>query len=310
MAIERVGTFASTQLLLSQIQRAESNLNTTDQQVASGKLADNYSGYGDKTALMEAARSSAARADANVASAQQASTRLDLQDSLLSQLGEVAQNVRETLTKAAADQDATSLMTTLQGYFAQAVQILNSKDANGYIFGGDNNQVPPVTVSDLSQLGSMFGVSGAFANGSVKTSVRVGDNETVQVGLLASDIGTQLFSLFQQVQQFDSGFNGPFNAKTSASQQSFLEGTIQTAANAATGVNAEAAGNGIRYKQVQDSITQLQSTSTVYKGFVSNLEDVDMAQALSKLQQNQVALQAAFQMTSTLNQISLLNYLN
>ncbi len=309
MAIERIGTFANTQLLLSQIQKAENNVTTTDQQVASGKLADTYSGYGDKTALMEAARSSAARADANVAAAQQASTRLDLQDSLLSQLSDLAQNVRQTLTKAAADQDATSLMTTLQGYFAQAVQILNSKDASGYIFGGDNNQVPPVTVSDLATLGGLGSISSAFANGSVKTSVRVGDNETVQVGLLASDLGTQLFSLFQQVQQFDADASGPFNAKTSAAQQSFLEGSIQTAADAAAGVSTEAAGNGIRYKQVQDSISLLQSTSTVYKGFVSNLEDVDIAQALSKLQQNQVALQAAFKMTSTLNQDSLLNYI-
>ena len=200
-------------------------------------------------------------------------------------------------------------MTTLQGYFAQAVQILNSKDANGYIFAGDNNQTPPVTVTDLASLGSIGSVSNAFNNGSVKTSVRIGDNQTVQVGLLASDIGTQLFSLFQQVQQFDSGVSGPFDAKTSASQQSFLEGTIQTAGDAAANVNAEAAGNGIRYKLVQDSISQLQSTSTVYKGFVSNLQDVDVAEALSKLQQNQVALQAAFKMSSTLNQDSLLNYI-
>ena len=309
MAIERIGTFANTQLLLSQIQKAESNLDNTDRQVASGKLADTYTGYGDKTALMEAARSSAARADANVAAAQQASTRLDLQDSLLTQLSDLSQNVRQTLTKAAADQDATSLMTQLQGYFDQAVQILNSKDANGYIFAGDNNQTPPVTVTDMNSLASLGSVANAFANGTVKTNVRVGDNETVQVGLLASDLGTNLFSLFQQVAQFDQGGNGPFAATTTPAQQSFLEGTIQTAASAAAGVTAEAAGNGIRYKQVQDSITQLQATSTVYKGFVSNIEDVDMAQALTKLNQNQVALQAAFQMTSTLNQLSLLNFM-
>jgi len=47
----------------------------------------------------------------------------------------------------------------------------------------------------------------------------------------------------------------------------------------------------------------------VYKGFVSNIEDVDMAQAIAQLNQNQVALQAAFQIMSTLNRLSLLNYL-
>jgi flagellin-like hook-associated protein FlgL len=34
-----------------------------------------------------------------------------------------------------------------------------------------------------------------------------------------------------------------------------------------------------------------------------------MAEALARLNQNQVALQAAFQVTSTLNRLSLLNYL-
>jgi flagellar hook-associated protein 3 FlgL len=53
----------------------------------------------------------------------------------------------------------------------------------------------------------------------------------------------------------------------------------------------------------------LQAASVVYKGFVSNIEDVDMAKALAQLNQNQVALQAAFQVTTTLNRLSLLDYL-
>ena len=43
--------------------------------------------------------------------------------------------------------------------------------------------------------------------------------------------------------------------------------------------------------------------------FTSDLEDVDMGEAISRLNQNQVALQAALQVTSQLNKISLLNYL-
>jgi len=58
-----------------------------------------------------------------------------------------------------------------------------------------------------------------------------------------------------------------------------------------------------------DSMAQLQAASTVYKGFVSNIEDVDMAEALAKLNQNQTALQASYQTISQLNQLSLLNYL-
>jgi flagellar hook-associated protein 3 FlgL len=42
---------------------------------------------------------------------------------------------------------------------------------------------------------------------------------------------------------------------------------------------------------------------------VSNIEDVDMPTAITQLNQNQTALQAALQVTAQLNQVSLLNYL-
>jgi flagellar hook-associated protein 3 FlgL len=309
MSIDRVGTAANAQFLLAQIQKAEIAIDTANRQVATGKVADTYAGYGDKTAVMEAARSAAARADANVATAKQAATRLDLQDAQLSQLGELASAVRQTLTKAAADQDATSLMTQMEGYFDQAVEILNSKDANGYIYGGDKNQTPPVTVATLSDLAALPSVANAFANGTIKTTVRTGDTHTVQVGLLASDLGTQLFSLFQQVAQFDAGANGPFDTKTTPQQQSFIESTIPTAMNVAVGVNRESAANGIRYQMVQDTIDQLQATSAVHKSFVSSIQDVDITEALARLNQDNIALQAAFQVTSTLNKLSLLDFL-
>jgi flagellar hook-associated protein 3 FlgL len=235
--------------------------------------------------------------------------RLDLQDAQLSQLSDLVGQVRQTLSKAAADEDATSLMSQMQGYYNQAVEILNAKDANGYIYAGDNNQTPPVTATDLNSLAALPSVANAFSNGQVKTSVRLGDSQTVQVGMLASDLGTQLFSLFQQVAQFDAGAGGPFNTKTTPAQQSFLESTIQTAATCQEGVNVQSATNGIRYQMVQDTMTQLQARSTVYQGFVSGIQDVDVAQALSKLNQNNIALQAAFQVTSQLNHMSLLDFM-
>ena len=98
MSIDRVGSFAYSQYFFSQLQRAANALETTNRQVSTGKVADTYYGYGEKTAVMEAARSAASRADANVAAAKQASDRLDLQDTLLSQLSDLADQVRQALT--------------------------------------------------------------------------------------------------------------------------------------------------------------------------------------------------------------------
>jgi flagellin-like hook-associated protein FlgL len=48
---------------------------------------------------------------------------------------------------------------------------------------------------------------------------------------------------------------------------------------------------------------------TLYKGFVSSLQDTNMAQAATQLSLNQTQLQAALAVTSQLGQLSLLNYL-
>ena len=66
MSVDRIGTFANAQLLLSQIQKSEAAVDLANRQVVSGKVATTYSGYGNKTAILEAARSAAGRSDANL----------------------------------------------------------------------------------------------------------------------------------------------------------------------------------------------------------------------------------------------------
>jgi flagellar hook-associated protein 3 FlgL len=309
MTIDRIGSYANAQLMFGYIMKAENALDISNRQVATGKIADNYAGYRDKTAIMEAARSSSARADANAAAASQALARLDVQDAQLSQLSELANEIRTAITKASADRDGTSLMSQLEAYFDQLVGIMNSKDANGYVYAGDNNQTAPVVVSSLADLAALPTVADAFVNGPIKTEVKIGDSQNVEVGLLASDLATDLFDLLRQVAQFDAGVDGPFSGTTTPAQQTFLESMIPTAMTAQRNVNAQAAANGIHYQTVKQAMEQLEASSVVFKGFVANIEDVDMAEALARLNQNQVALQAAFQVTSTLNRLSLLNYL-
>jgi flagellar hook-associated protein 3 FlgL len=309
MAIERLGTAVNTQILMTQMQRAEATLNRTNLQIATGQVADNYPGYGDKTAALEAARSAAARAEANKSVAQQVASRLDLQDTQLTQLGTLVDEVRQSLTKTMANNDGSVLMGQLEDLFEQAVTILNSKDGSGYIYGGDNDQSPPVVVKTLADLAALPAVSDAFANGTVERSARIGENRSVQVGVLASDLATEIFTLFRDIKQFDQGVNGPFSGTLTASQDAFLGTGVQDAMSAHTGVLAHAAANGDRYQLVQGAIQDLDAATTVYKGFAADIQDVDMGEALARLNQAQIGLQAALHISSTIGQLSLLNFM-
>ncbi|HWD48726.1 MAG TPA: flagellin [Rhizomicrobium sp.] len=309
MTVERVATNAQSQLMLSQIMQSENALNKSQAQVTTGKVATDYAGIGDKTAVLEATRSLSERTTAYQSATTAASTQVDLQNTQLSTLSDLANTLRTDITTAVANNDGSQLMNNAQSVMDQLNQVLNSKDANGnYIYGGDNNDQPPVTVSSLSDLTSLSNVSQAFQNGTKTSSVMVADGQSVQVGVLASDVGSQMMQTLKDIADYVNT-NGSLTSDMTSTQSNFLSGEIQSATDAGTQVNAVASTNGSNYQALQNALTTQTSMSTTYKGFVSDLENVDMATAITNLNQNQVALQAAMEVTSQIGQISLLNYL-
>jgi flagellar hook-associated protein 3 FlgL len=312
MSIERIATAAQSQLLLALINQAGNAYATSQEQVASGKVATEYTGFGSKASLLEATRTAFNKADAYQNNTALAINQADLQDTQLSSLSDVANQLRQTITKAVADGDGTTLTTEIQSVFDQVSQILNAQDANGnYIYGGDKDSTPPLTVSSLAQLVALPSIASAFSNGTQRKSVAVSDGQTIQLGVLASDAGTALLQTLKDFATFDAGASGNFAASTTLTkaQNDFLTGEIPLTVAAASAVNAVAASNGIVYKQLQDAASHQQALANLYQGFVSNLEDVDLPTALAQQSQNQLALQAALQVTSRLGQLSLLNFL-
>ena len=312
MSIDRVATAAQTALFLNQIQAAGSALDKTQTQIASGKNADTYAGFGDKTQVLTAMMSANARNDAYTNATKLAVTQTDLQDTQLTSLSSLAQSLQKAVSDAVANNDATTLMTQAQSIFDQASAILNSKDANGdYIYSGGKADVPPVTVGTLAGLQGLGSVSGAFANGNLTKSVQVADGVTVDYGLTASNVATGLMQALKDIADFDATGAGNFNAASSltSAQSNFLTGAITQANGVSANLNATTAANGYVYNRLTDAQGQQSSTTTLYKGFVSDIQDTNMAQAATQLSLNQTQLQAALQVTAGLHKLTLLDYL-
>jgi flagellar hook-associated protein 3 FlgL len=110
---------------------------------------------------------------------------------------------------------------------------------------------------------------------------------------------------------FDAGSDGDFNgsANLSQAQTDFLTGQIAATGTVAAELTNVTAQNGNVYNQLQTAQAQQGATDTLYKGFVDKIQNTNMAQAATQLSLNQTALQAALQVTATLNQLTLLNYM-
>jgi flagellar hook-associated protein 3 FlgL len=312
MSVDRISTASQTAYFLSQIENAGSALDKTQEQIASTVNATTYAGFGTQAQVLTATISANARNSAYTTATTIASTQVDLQDTQLTSLSSLAQQLNTAISSAVANNDGTTLMSQAQNIFDQASAILNSKDANGdYIYSGGKTDTAPVTVSSLSDLAALPSVSSAFANGNLKKSVQVADGVNVPYGVTASDVGSGLMQALQSLAQLDAGATGNLDnaSSLSSAQNTYLTGAIASTTTVTNNLNAATATNGYVSNRLTDAGTQQTSMNTLYKGFISNIQDTNMADAATQLSLNQTQLQAALQVTAGLNQLSLLNFL-
>lgn len=309
MSIDRVATNNQTAYMMAQIAKANVALQQSQIQVSTGKIATDYTGIGDKTSALEGAQAAADRAAAYATATQQAMTQTDLQDTQLTTLSGLAAQLQKAIQSAAANSDGTGLMATAQSVFEQASAILNSTDASGtYIYSGEKADQKAFTATSMADLASAP-VASYFANGTIKKTVQVGDGQTEQIGVLASDIGTDLMNALKSLYQLDqsSSLSGPLTTTQVGSLSSSVLPGATTATNT---LNGATAANGAVYDNLKATVTSQTSMKNLYTGFVSDIQDADMATALTNLSNNQTALQAVLTVTSRLNNLSLLNFMS
>lgn len=307
--VTRVSTTESYSALLAGLQSAQARQALAQTQISSGgKLGSDLKAYAAHTDTLTAARSVAARTAAYVDTGQATADRLSAQDLALNQLSDAANAARQAVTAALANGDATGLMDALQGALSQAAGALNTEYDGRRLFGGGNDQTAPVSAQTLADL-TTAPVASRFQNDQRAEVSRLDDQTTARTGVLASDAGQPLLQAMADLTAFSQSPAGPFTGKLTTAQASYLQGALAgfTAAHAKTiDVVAE---NGAAQNRVDTAVSALKARDVQLKGMLGGLTDVDLAEAATRLQLSQVAVQAAAQVFQTLQGSSLLNVL-
>ena len=311
MSIDRVSTNNQSAYLAAQLMKSESNVTTLSTQVASGQVSSSYADYGTKAEAMESARAVVNRITAYQSATKLALTQTDLQNTQLDQLSQLAQQLNKALSSAASTGDATTLMSSVQDIFDQASAILNYKDSNGsYTYGGGNDSSQPFTAAKLSDLVAAPTVAGLFQDGDAVKSVQVTDNSSIDIGIKASDIGTNLMQTIKDIATYANTNPADFSATVSEAMQSNISTWMTSTTTAYKGINQIEATNGNTYKRIQTAQDTQSTTLDLYKGFVSDIQEVDMTTAATDLSAAQTALQVVAKVTASIDNVSLLNYLS
>ena len=309
MAIDRVANLTQHQFLLNEFMKVQKRMADTQEQISTGKVGDQFKDISEDAGVLLAAKRAEARTQGYMDAATELASRLQLQDVQITTLADHANDLRQGVTEALANNKGLAFMERVDGIFRMAVNILNARVDGRYVYGGTRTDVPPVNVETLKDLAAAPTVASVFDNSQTKTSMQIDDGETMEFGVLASDLGTQLFTSIRNIAQFNAGPNGPFGDDLTAAQRSFLEGELQNIITAADGLNLEAAKNGVHQNEVSDALERHDASKVVLKSMISDIEDVDMAEAITRLNQTQVAAQATAKMLAELNQLTLLNFL-
>jgi flagellar hook-associated protein 3 FlgL len=305
----RVSTADGWNSALLNLMRAQQSQFDAQTQVSTQKVADDLQGFGRSSETLTAMRAAQSRLKGFMAVGHAVKARLAAQDTAMNRVGDAAQAARQAITEALASGRGEGLMQSLQQQFQTAVDGLNTKHDGSYLFAGGRTNTQPVTATTLSDLTVPPSMSALFQNDQLKGASRIDDSTTVQTGFLASDLGTDLFNAFKAVQAFDTGGSGPLNGQLTAAQRTFLQGMLTTFDAAHQEVVDYTAQNGSLQKRLDTHVEAQAAQSDSLEGMIGEKTDVDLAAALTKLQQAQQAVQASAQVLASLKNVSLLDLL-
>lgn len=307
--MNRVSTAANYSAVLANLTAAQSRQNEAGEQVASQKKATDLKGYARNAETLTAMRSMQVRVDGFLESTSRIADKLQVQDVALGQITDGVKSAREAIANALATGRGDTIMQELAAAFSDVTSGLNTKHQGQYLFSGGQVNTLPVTATGLSSLTAGPPIASLFQNGTFITSHRLDESTSVQSGFLADQIGTDAFTAFQTVQTFEEGGTGNFGGPLTEAQRQFLEGQLAGFDQVHKNLLQVAGQNGLLQNRADDIASDLSNRKDMLANMMGGLTDVDMAEAVSRLQQAQLSVQAAAQVFVSLNGSSLLNVL-
>jgi flagellar hook-associated protein 3 FlgL len=304
----RVSTVQNYNIMTSNLMKAQVRQNDVGAQVSSQKVASDLKGYAKNAEMLTAMRGTQTRINGLIDQAKMVGNRLEMQDTGLGRVGAATQSAREAIANSLAAGSASTLMQQLTASFGEVVQGLNTKSNGLYVFSGAKTDTATTTATTMPDLTAAAATTDLFQNDQYVMTNRVDEQTSAKTGILGDAVGVDVFDAFKQVQAYVDA-NGPFTGNLTDTQVTFLKGLLPTFDNAYKGVIDAQGKNGVTQKRFESAQKDLSNQADTLTSMVGGITDVDMADAATRLQAAQLAVQASAQVFSSLQQSSLLNVL-
>lgn len=305
----RVSSFGHNQSLINNLLANQAKLVKAEQQISDGKKATAYSGLGRDISSLLSAKTVKAQTDNNLETTNSVLDKLAFNELYLTNMHDQTESLRSALLDGFSAEEFSAFDEVLEQTFNTVVNSLNAQLGGVYLFGGTRSDAEPITVDTIANLVALPTVADAFQNSNIKPKARVDAGVTVEFGMLAEDVGTEVMASLKRIAEYHAGAFGPLDGPITPAQRTFLEGELTNLEATLRDITGSQVENGIRTNKMEELRDRHEVANVVLAQFISNIEDVDITEAVTRMQQNQLALQASLSVLGQLSQLTLLDYI-
>lgn len=309
----------------TQMTSSQTNLAKSQAQLAQGKQIINPSDSPDQASTVQRLKSILSRQDSYQAALNSVQNRLQGEDSTLQSVGDLLIRAKEVAVQANNDtlspENRKALGVELQGLRDQILSLANSKDASGnYLFAGSRSTQPPFV--------SKAGGSPQYVGDQTRMSVMVGENRSMQINRSGTDVfspitrtdsngktsGVGFFMAFDDlIQSVNNSAELPPSGASLAVNQTTQHEKMQRGLGELDqmlfGLTSAQASVGSGLKGIDQQQSVIEDTVLNIKTTLSSVEDLDYTSAITKMNQQMMALEAAQSSFAKISQLSLFNFI-
>lgn len=192
--------------------------------------------------------------------------------------------------------DSGSYYEAFDGLLKELIEQSQSKYRNQFVFGGTNTDTKPYELNgnETAVIENPAGVDGRVRR-------EISDKRIEQINIAGSDVLNNNVDTFQLLVDIRDAF--AINDKAAVQA---LVGNLDTALDDVL-THSTSAGKRINRFEVLASRFQFEQTQTL--GDLSQVQDINVAETVTRLRAEETALQAALNVIGRLSQPTLLNYL-
>ena len=287
----------------------QAKLTKVQEQMSTGLQIVKPSDSPDKAALVTRLESELARQSSYQDTLKAVNVRLTAQETALTNSSDVLSRVKELATQAANDTlspaDRQSVAVELSSLREQLMSLGNSQDSNGnYLFSGSKASMPPYAKDAKGVV--------SYQGDQARMRVNVGDSRRMNLNMPGSDAFVRLVrddgkggktgvDFFQALDDLVTAVKNSDHANIQRGI-SEVDGMQQGVSDGLAQVGTDLSVVDMQNSVLDQVVLRLKTTR-------SDVEDLDYTEAATRLNKDQLALQAAQSSFSKISQLSLFNYI-